>query len=473
MTFHSQWSLPRLDAGRRCWRRACWMGMPLAMLMSGMALDPAHAQGSDAAPAIPGLVVTMPSPPRPAPAPAAAPPPGLVVTPPGPAPGARPPATKASADPEVAKPKPKPKPKPKAAAAPSTDGASATRGSSRIVALVNDEPITGFEVEQRARFLALSGNVSEKARAAMQALAQNPRTNERLKAILQETINANRGKTREQIIAAFEERKKAYVTSLQKQAIESARSSLLPTFRKGALDELIEERLKMQEAKKLSVAVPDSDVERIFADMAKRNKMSSAEFAQHVAKQGADANVIKSRVRSTLAWRDVVRRRYGHHINVSQRDIEALAAKAGSDESVELRLQRITIATTGKVDQRAMATRLAEANGLRGRFKDCASLPALAKAQANAKHEDLGFRKPDTLPEPTRSLLLAAKEGQMLPANLGASGVELYAVCGRRVQKVDEEKRQAAENQLTMKEFDKLAQRYLYDLRKDALIEMR
>ena len=61
----------------------------------------------------------------------------------------------------------------------------------------------------------------------------------------------------------------------------------------------------------------------------------------------------------------------------------------------------------------------------------------------------------------------------MLPANLSAAGVELYAVCGRRAVKVDEEKRQAAESQLTMQEFDKLAQRYLHDLRKDSLIEMR
>jgi len=346
-------------------------------------------------------------------------------------------------------------------------------GSTSIVALVNDEPITGFAVEQRARFMALSGNISDRARERMKAFAQDPKTNERLKSILQETIAANKGKTREQIIAAFEVRKKAFVTSLQQQAVESARAGIIPTMRKKALDELIEERLKLQEAKKLSISISEADVNKLFKDMAQRNKMSAEQFAEHVSRQGADASVIKARVRSSLAWREVVRKRYGHQISVSQRDIETLAMQAGGEDSQDLKLALITIATTGTVDQRAMAARLSEANALRASFRGCASMPALAKDRANARFQDLGFKKASTIAEPTRSLLLSAKDNEMIPPNLSAGAVELYAVCGRRNVKLDEEKRQAAESQLTMQEFEKLAQRYLHDLRKDALIEMR
>ena len=45
-----------------------------------------------------------------------------------------------------------------------------------------------------------------------------------MRAILEETVKANPGKTREQVIAAFEERKKAFVQSLQRQAVEGARA---------------------------------------------------------------------------------------------------------------------------------------------------------------------------------------------------------------------------------------------------------
>jgi peptidyl-prolyl cis-trans isomerase SurA len=445
------------------------MGAPVAalVLLSGTLVPSAAQTNEPPTASIPGLVISTPSGPAPGPV---SPAPGLFVTPPSPPPVAAPqkqePKKAAASSRKAAKP-------PVKSEGDEPAGDPSARASTSIVALVNDEPITGFAVEQRARFLALSTNIGDRVRERMKSFAQDPKINERLKAILQETIAANPNKSREQVIAAFEARKKAFVMSLQKQAVDSARSGVLPTVRKQALQELIEERLKLQEAKKLSITVAEADVEKVFKDMAQRNKMTSAEFAKHIAQQGADAAVIKSRLKASLAWREAVRKRYGHHISVSQRDIENLAMKANGEDLQELQLGLITIATPGKLDQRAMAARLAEANAMRESFKGCASMPALARARENAQYQDLGFRKASTIAEPTRSLLLSAKDGEILPANLSAGAVELYAVCGRRTLKVDEEKRQAAENQLTMQEFEKLAQRYMHDLRKDALIEMR
>ncbi len=465
------------SATRRLFRHEAWDYTAVALAAAALlafTVGGAYAQ-SDAAPSagIPGLVVSMPPPAGAAQPAPVQPPPGLFVTPPGPPPGAPQTQPAAKAPPKPAKAAATPaKAKAKVAKVDDAGSPTSAKGSS-IAALVNDEPITGYEVEQRARFMALSGNIGERARANMQAIAQDPRTNERLKAILQETITANPGKTREQVIAAFEERKKAFVLGLQKQAVESARAGILPTVRKQAVQELIEERLKLQEAKKHGVNIADSDVERVFTDMSQRNKMTPAQFTEHISRQGADAGVIKSRLRASLAWREAVRKRYGHQINVSPRDIEQLAVKAGGEAAEELRLHRITLETTGAVDQKAMAARLAEAGTLRQGYKGCASMAAQAKGQANARFEDLGFKKGSTIAEPTRSLLPNAKDGEMLPANLTAAGVELYAVCSRRTLKIDEDKRQAAESQLTSKEFEKHAQRYLHDLRKDALIEMR
>ena len=448
--------------GERVARHFLALGCGLVGL--AVTIDPASAQNTGSvAPTIPGLIVAPPTGPAPGPVNA----PSGLFAPPPPRPAAKTEPSKKSQPTKAASPRRQPKP------TQSADATPVPRGSTRIVALVNDEPITGFAVEQRARFMALSSNISDRARERMKAFAQDPKTNERLKAILQQTIAANKGKTRDQIIAAFEVRKKSFVASLQQQAIESARAGIIPTMRKKAIEELIEERLKLQEAKKLTIKVSDADVEKLFKDMAQRNKMTPEQFAEHVSRQGADASVIKARLKASLAWRHVVRKRYGHQISVSQRDIEQLAMQAGGEASQDLKLALITIATPGNVDQRAMAARLAEANALRASFRGCASMPGLAKGRPNTRFQDLGFKKASTIAEPTRSLLLSAKDNEMLPPNLSGGGVELYSVCRRRNVKLDEEQRQAAENQLTMQEFEKLAQRYLHDLRKDALIEMR
>ncbi|MBS0244585.1 MAG: SurA N-terminal domain-containing protein, partial [Proteobacteria bacterium] len=383
-------------------RMVCAASLAASLLAPGVL-----AQG------IPGLVVSTPGPTQGSPPPGAGMP-GVFVAPSGPGPMSAPgmavaPSQRAPAPAPKKKAASKPSAKPNhqhAAAEHSPAGPSKTA----IVALVNDEPITGYEVDSRAKFMSLSTNIGDRAREQMKRFAQDPKINDRLKAILQETIAANQGKTREQVIAAFEERKKQFVLGLQRQAVEGARASVIPTMRKQALEELIEERLKFQEGKKLTIKVADSDVDKIFADMAKRNKMTAAEFAAHVKAQGADPSVIKSRLKASLTWREVVKKRYGHYISVSQRDVEELAAKAGGEATQELRLQLITLTAPGAVDQRAMAARYSEASAMRSQFKGCDSMASLAKSRENVSFQDLGFKKVSAISDPTtRSLLLIAK----------------------------------------------------------------
>ena len=355
-----------------------------------------------------------------------------------------------------------------------------SRGSGQgIVALVNDEPVTGYEVQQRAAFLAVSGGgagITERARENLKNMAQQESVNQRMRAILDETVKANPGKTREQVIAAFEERKKVFVQSLQRQAIESAKASLVPKFKKQALEELIDERLKLQEAKRLTLNVSDEEADKIFKGIAERNKMTVEQFAEHLKGQGIDARTMKGRLRAQSVWRDVIRRKYGPQISVTAREVdkyvEAAGAATGEDQT-ELQLQKITLAVPGKIDQKVMAKRLEDAETLRRKFSGCKSMQSLANAAANATFQDMGYTKSATVAEPTRSLLLSAKDGEMVPGNLAQAGVELYAVCGRRTVKADEQKRQQVQDELTQKEFDVLARRHMRDLRQDAMIEYK
>ena len=469
-----------ISVWRLCVRNGLATGLILGASTLWTALNVAHpAYGQQ----IPGLVVTTTPAPSGPPADAAAPTqlPGLIVsTPPG-GPQAPPPGFPVvpTARPPQPAPEVKAKLKPKAAAVkqarlPDASEASKT-GALGIVALVNDEPVTAYEVERLATFMSLSANFQDRAKANMKAIAENPKTNERLKAILQETIQANQGKTREQVIAAFEERKKQFVMSLQRQAVDGAKSSILPGLRKKATEELIEDRLKFQEAKKLSVTVGDDEVEKAFKGISERNKMTPDQFTQFIKAQGGDAAVMRSRFKSQFTWREVIRRRFGHMITISNKDVDKFVAssKESAGEGVELQLHKITLAAPGKLDQKIMAQRLDEAESVRAKFTSCKDTPQLAKSIANAKFEDLSYRSPVTITEPTRSFLLSARDGDMLPGNFTSAGVELYAVCGRRAVKLDEQKRAEVENNLQLKEFERLAQRHIQDLKKDALIEIK
>lgn len=400
--------------------------------------------------------------------------------PPGVAPGeavVAPPQAPQAAPAPAAAAKPKPKPKPVKTAARTNDAAatksSETKGLS-IAVLVNDEPITGYEIEQRQRIMGLGANIGEKAQATFKRMLSDPSTSEKLKAILGEVIKANPGKSREQVIAAFEERKKQFAMNLQKQAVEGARASVLPGLKKAALDELIEERLKLQEAKRLNVVASDEDVAKIVRSLAEKNKLNEAQFAQHLAGMGADIDGMRARFRTMLSWNDVIRRKFGHQIAITERDVDRIVSQgpAGEDQT-ELQVQRLTLAIPEKINQKLVAQRMSEAETVRGKFSGCKTMAPLAGSVSNAKFEDLGQRKPSTLTEPTKSLLLNAKDNEMIPPVVGPGGVELYAVCGRQLVKADESKRTAAQEELRQKEFELLAKRHLQNLRQDALIEYR
>jgi peptidyl-prolyl cis-trans isomerase SurA len=264
--------------------------------------------------------------------------------------------------------------------------------------------------------------------------------------------------------------------AMQKQVVDSTRASVLPQFRKEAQEELIEERLKLQEGKRVGIEVTDDDVKRMMKSLAERNKMSDEQFAQHIKGLGVDISTMQERTRAQVAWREVVRRKYSAQVSITNRDIDrVLSASANEtgEDTVELQVQKITLAMPSAMGQSSMARRYAEADALRQRFGGCKTMASLVRDGTNAKFDDMKYIKPSSIPEPTRSMLLSAKDGDMLPPTTSAGGIEIYAVCGRRPLKADEKLREKAQEELAQKEFEISAKRYLRDLRQDAHIETR
>ncbi|HRD75458.1 MAG TPA: peptidylprolyl isomerase, partial [Hyphomicrobiaceae bacterium] len=311
--------------------------------------------------------------------------------------------------------------------------------------------------------------------AYLQRVGQMESTTTRLKGILEDVIKSNPGKTRDQIIALFEERKKAFVMELQKQAIASARAGVVPTKRKEAENEIIEERLKLQEAKRLGVVVTDDDVDRVIKQIADKNKMTVPKFAEHMKSMGADIAVMRSRFRATLAWREVIRRRFGPQIAISNKEIDAHLAGAGAGaagaDSILLHVHRFILPVSG-ANQAALAQRFAEAQRMQKAFAGCKSSPGLVKAAAGARFEDLGFKPTGALPvkEETRTFLLTARDGEMVPPSITAAGIELFAVCARRVTSGTDAKREKAQEELMMREFETYSKRHLRFLLHEAQI---
>src|ERR1700730_8603537 len=106
-------------------------------------------------------------------------------------------------------------------------------GTQSIVALINDEPITGYEIDERVT-LSLLG--SPELQQRMQAKLKSGNVNDQFKAFALKRLQADPPKTQAE--------QQARVKQLQAQFVESLKSQVLaefkPTARLHAVDELIE-----------------------------------------------------------------------------------------------------------------------------------------------------------------------------------------------------------------------------------------
>lgn len=249
-----------------------------------------------------------------------------------------------------------------------------------------------------------------------------------------------------------------------------------PALKKEAVDMLIDELLQVQEAKKLTVTPDEDDVTRILEGMAEKNKLTVDGLATALAKAGVNIKTLKDRIRAQIAWQETVRRKFRREVQIGDADITEALSEAGEEgggggpAETALQLRQVRFAIPAGADQRTIAASLAAAENLRGRFGSCAEL---AKGVSGASVKTLQDQKPASLAQPARLLVTNAKIGQMTPPTISAAAVELYAVCGKRSFRGDDDAREATQRKLMNRELAYRAERLLRDLRQEAFIEYR
>jgi peptidyl-prolyl cis-trans isomerase SurA len=150
--------------------------------------------------------------------------------------------------------------------------------------------------------------------------------------------------------------------------------------------------------------------------------------------------------------------------------VSEAGAASGGETGSALQLRQVKFEIPAGADQRTIAARLAAAEDLRARFGSCADL---AKGVSGANVKTLQDQQAGSLAQPARLLVTNAKVGQMTPPMISQAAVELYAVCGKRGFRGDDAARQTAQRKLLSQELSLRAERLLRDIRAEAFIEYR
>lgn len=336
----------------------------------------------------------------------------------------------------------------------------------KIRVLVGNSPITDFQIEQRVNLnLMSSQELSKRLKAKFKAKS----TQDRWKAYIQ--------KARPTSKAEVQALQKKFVARLQSEA----RSGIASSMKKKVLEELINERLQINAAKAMNIVIGDNVVNQRVAMIAKRNskgteKEATAQFYKMLAGRGVGRSTFKERIRATLAWQQVIRRKFGADVNFGDRDVElqlGLDDQSLQDRKIQLKLVQIDLVLANHKDQAAVVKQYVEADAIRKRFNGCSNMKSLIAPYKNATFTQLGKKTLDQMPSPINLILGDMKAGQMTPPQPTEKGIQMFAVCDRQQVAIDDNQRSKTLSELRQKAYQLRADKYMNDVRQDAHIEYR
>lgn len=333
-----------------------------------------------------------------------------------------------------------------------------------IVVMVNDEPITSYDLAQRQKFLALTSGLGDKMRAKL----KSEETKEAFKAYMME----NRPQSKEEA----QELQKKFVAQLQQQVVSGATKGM----RDEAIEQLINEKLMIQAAKERRVVISDDEVNQALTRMAEGGgqKRSLQEFLAGFTAQGINPSTLKERIRSQIAWRELIRGLYGPLVASTVSQTASTPPKEESAATITVvDAEVVTLAVSGGAgNQKALAARLVDADNIRKNFASCAKLKEQVKSLKGVSVKSLKGAKIGDFSGESGTAVASANPGDMTSPIIKGDKVETVAVCAKKAVAEDSKKKKPDEKKAkdSDERQDKLqlySQRHLKDVRARALLK--
>jgi peptidyl-prolyl cis-trans isomerase SurA len=251
-----------------------------------------------------------------------------------------------------------------------------------------------------------------------------------------------------------------------------------PADRQQVINELIDEKLKIKEAKKFGVDPTASDVDQSYAGMSGRMRITPEQLTKSLEGQGIRPDTLKARIKAEMVWTSLVRGRYKESLQVGEKDVAAAVQVGGGDEkqqvdAFEYKMQPIVLVVPRGSAPAAIEARQKEAEALRNRVQSCAEANAFFKSMPNAAIREIVTKTSADIPPVLREVLDKTPIGHLTAPEVTKQGVEMVALCGRNPTTVDTPKKKEIREKMYTEKFEAKSKWYLQEIRKAAMIEYR
>jgi peptidyl-prolyl cis-trans isomerase SurA len=248
--------------------------------------------------------------------------------------------------------------------------------------------------------------------------------------------------------------------------------------RQDVINELIDEKVKIKEAKKFGVDPTSSDIDQTYAQVSQRMRITPDQLTASLEKQGIRPDTLKQKLKTDLVWGSLVRGRYKEKLQVGEKDVnDAVKAEGGDDaqqaDAFEYRMQPVVLIVPRGSAPSAIELRQKDAETLRGRVETCEQANQYFKSMPNAAIREPVIRTSADIPANLRKILDDTPIGHLTPPEVTKQGIEMVALCGRKPTTIDTPKRKEMRDKMYQKKYEATSNAYLAEIRKAAMIEYR
>jgi peptidyl-prolyl cis-trans isomerase SurA len=247
--------------------------------------------------------------------------------------------------------------------------------------------------------------------------------------------------------------------------------------RQEVIEELIDEKLKVQAGQRYKLEVTDSEVDTAYAAMGQRMHFTPQQLTQALAQGGVDAITLKARIRSDIAWQQIVRGKFQSALQIREKDVVDKLESSNKDDKNEVgyeySLRPILFVVPSGSPEGVIDTRKRDAEALRIRFQNCETGLAFARALRDVAVREQIVKTSADLAPALRKILDDTAVGKLTSPEVTAQGVEMFALCAKKENRLDAAAKKEVRDEMFAEQFQAKSKRYLEVLRKQAMIEVK
>lgn len=262
--------------------------------------------------------------------------------------------------------------------------------------------------------------------------------------------------------------------------------------KKKALRQLIDQTVKMQEAKRYNLLPSDAEMKDRIKRLAESLKLTvDALYAKLEAKGVSKATFIDY-VKAGMAFNRIMQGKYGQQVKATDADVDRKMAEIKSNIAQEEtkimsdpRMKPITVYTLMEIhlpvdgnDPMLLQSRAIEAAQVAQRLKSCSGLKAASEGVFDVKKGKTFEADGAKLPPQMKAALDKGGIGRAIGPMRSKDGIQLIALCG--IRKITPPKpnftmptREQVERAVINEKYDKLEEDYLATARDKVYVEYR